>query len=107
MQETWVQFLAQEDPLEEMATTPVFLPGKSHGQRIPGGLRGVTGSDTTEHTCTNADQAGASEPASTLGPAQGTSGPHSSSLSDAISETACQANLSGPLCPVACWALQS
>ena len=45
MQETWVQFLAQEDPLEEMATTPVFLPGKSHGQRIPGGLRGVTGSD--------------------------------------------------------------
>ena len=27
--------LGQEDPLEkEMATTPVFLPGKSHGQRI-------------------------------------------------------------------------
>ena len=25
---------AREDPLEkEMATTPVFLPGKSHGQR--------------------------------------------------------------------------
>ena len=34
MQETWVQSLGQEDPLEkEMATTPVFLPGKSHGQR--------------------------------------------------------------------------
>ena len=34
MQETWVQSLSWEDPLEkEMATTPVFLPGKSHGQR--------------------------------------------------------------------------
>ena len=35
MQETWVQFLGWEDPLEkEMATPPpVFLPGESHGQR--------------------------------------------------------------------------
>ena len=34
MQETWVQSLGQEDPLEEeMVTYPVFLPGKSHGQR--------------------------------------------------------------------------
>ena len=34
MQETWVQFLGQEDPLEkEMAPTPGFLPGESHGQR--------------------------------------------------------------------------
>ena len=34
MQETQVQSLSQEDPLEkEMATTPLFLPGKSHGQR--------------------------------------------------------------------------
>ena len=36
LQETWVRSLDQEDPLEEgMATqnTPVFLPGKSHGQR--------------------------------------------------------------------------
>ena len=34
MQETWVQSLGREDPLEkEMATcTTVFLPGKSHGQ---------------------------------------------------------------------------
>ena len=33
--ETRVRSLAQEDPLEqEMATTPVFLPGESHGQRI-------------------------------------------------------------------------
>ena len=34
MQETRVQSLGREDPLEkEMATTLVFLPGKSHGQR--------------------------------------------------------------------------
>jgi len=37
MQKTWekpVRSLGQEDPLEEgMATTPVFLPGESHGQR--------------------------------------------------------------------------
>ena len=34
MQETRVRPLSGEDPLEEeMATTPVFLPGESHGQR--------------------------------------------------------------------------
>ena len=34
MQEMHVPSLGQEDPLEkEMATTPVFLPRKSHGQR--------------------------------------------------------------------------
>ena len=34
MQEIQVQSLGQEDPLEEgMVTTPVFLPGESHGQR--------------------------------------------------------------------------
>ena len=39
MQETRVQFLGQEDPLEEgMATTPVFLPGEFHGEE-PGGLQ--------------------------------------------------------------------
>ena len=27
-----VQFLGQEDPLEEEMVTPVLLPGKSHGQ---------------------------------------------------------------------------
>ena len=33
-QETGVRFLGQEDPLEKgMEPTPVFLPGKSHGQR--------------------------------------------------------------------------
>ena len=34
VQETWVQSLDWEDPLEEgMATTPVFLPGELLGQR--------------------------------------------------------------------------
>ena len=34
MQETWVQSLDQEDPLEkDWQPTPVFLPGESHGQR--------------------------------------------------------------------------
>ena len=34
MQETWVRSLGLENPLENgMATTPVFLPGESHGQR--------------------------------------------------------------------------
>ena len=34
MQKTQVTSLGQEDPMEkEMATTPVFWPGKSHGQK--------------------------------------------------------------------------
>ena len=34
MQDTWVQSLGRKDPLEEeMAATPVLLPGKSLGQR--------------------------------------------------------------------------
>ena len=34
MQETRVQYLVQEDLLEEAwQPTPVFLPGESHGQR--------------------------------------------------------------------------
>ena len=38
MQETCIQSLGQEDPLEKgMATTPVFLPGESHGQGRLGG----------------------------------------------------------------------
>ena len=33
-QETWVQSLGLEDPLEEgMQPTPVLLPGESHRQR--------------------------------------------------------------------------
>ena len=34
VQETWVQSLGQEDPVEkEWLPSPVFLPRKSHGQR--------------------------------------------------------------------------
>ena len=53
MQETWVQSLSQEDPLEkEMAwqPTPVFMPGKSHGPRSLVGYNpwGGEESDTPE-----------------------------------------------------------
>ena len=30
--ETWIRSLGWEDPLEGMTSTPVFLPGESHGQ---------------------------------------------------------------------------
>ena len=49
--ETWVQSLGLEDPLEkEMAPTPVFLPGESHGRRSLVGYSpwGRKESDTTE-----------------------------------------------------------
>ena len=51
MQETQVQSLDQEDPLEEeMATHSVFLPGKFHGQKNFMGYspRGCKELDTTE-----------------------------------------------------------
>ena len=32
MQDTWVQSLGQEDPLEEGTVIHSFLPGESHGQ---------------------------------------------------------------------------
>ena len=51
MQETWVRSLGLEDALEKgMATTPVFLPGESHGQRSLVGYSpwGHKESDTTE-----------------------------------------------------------
>ena len=54
----WVQFLCQEDPLEEeMATTPVFLPENFHGQRILLGCRpqGRKESDVTEQLSTLTD----------------------------------------------------
>ena len=45
MQETQVQSLGWEDPLEKgMATTPVFLPGETHGYS----RRGHKELDTTE-----------------------------------------------------------
>ena len=56
MQEIWVQSLGQEDPLEKWQPTPVFLPGKSHGQRSLVGYSpwGCKESDTTEQlTVTN------------------------------------------------------
>ena len=52
-QETWVQSLGWEEPLEKpMAPTPVFLAGKSHGQRRWMGYspRDCKESDITEHT---------------------------------------------------------
>ena len=33
MKETWVWSLGQEDPLEKVMATPVFLPGELHGER--------------------------------------------------------------------------
>ena len=54
----WIQSLGQEDPLEEeMQPTPVFVPGKSHGQRSLVGYssKGCKQSDMTEllsiHIC--------------------------------------------------------
>ena len=51
----WVQSLGQEDPLEAEKLTPVFLPGKSHGERKLTGYspNGQKESDTTEHGPTN------------------------------------------------------
>ena len=49
MQEIWVWSLGWKDPLEkEMQPTPVFLPGKSHGQRSPLYPWGHKELDTTE-----------------------------------------------------------
>ena len=51
MRETRVRALGWEDPLEkEMATTPVLLPGQSHGLRSVAGYSpwGLKESDTTE-----------------------------------------------------------
>ena len=51
MQETQVQSLGWEDPLEKgMATAPVFLSGESHGQRRLAGYspQSHRESDTTE-----------------------------------------------------------
>ena len=52
----WVRSLGQEDPPEEgMATTPVLLPGESHGQRslagnCPLGQKELDTTEATEHT---------------------------------------------------------
>ena len=51
VQETWVQSLGWEDPLEEeMVTHSRFLPGESHGQRSLASYSpwGCKDSDTTK-----------------------------------------------------------
>ena len=51
VRETWASFLGGEDPLEEeVALSPVFLPGKSPGQRSLAGCspQGCKERDTTE-----------------------------------------------------------
>ena len=51
MQKTWVPSLVWEGSLEkEKATTPVFLPGESHGHRLLAGYSswGRKELDTTE-----------------------------------------------------------
>ena len=59
MQEMWVQTLGWDDPLErKWQPSPVFLPGKFHGQGSlagynPWGHKGVTHDLVTEHACTN------------------------------------------------------
>ena len=46
VQETWVQSLGREDPLEKKRLpTPVFWPGKSHGLCSPWSRKEL---DTTE-----------------------------------------------------------
>ena len=52
-QEMWVRSAGQEDPCRgKWQPTPVFLPGKPHGQRRLVGYSswGCKGLDTTEHT---------------------------------------------------------
>ena len=52
MQETQVQSLDREEPLEkEMVPSPILLPGKSHGQRslVNYSPQGHKESDTTNH----------------------------------------------------------
>ena len=61
MQAIWVWSLHWEDPLEEeMATTPGFLPGESHGQRSLVGYSpwGCKELDTTEWLSTHTQGSG-------------------------------------------------
>ena len=52
LQETWVQSLGQEDPLEEeMQPAPVCWPGKSPGQRRLATVRGVAEKFTAQTGC--------------------------------------------------------
>ena len=59
MQETQSQFLGWEDPVEEKwQPTPVFLPGKSHGQRSLAGYspQGCKELDLTERLSMHAQK---------------------------------------------------
>ena len=61
MQETQVQSLGQEDPLEEAwQPTPVFFPGESHGQRSLAGYspRGHKESDRLKQLSTPVSYSG-------------------------------------------------
>ena len=54
MRETQVQALGQEDPLEKgTATTLVFLPGESHGQKSLAGYSPWDCSNMTERLTHN------------------------------------------------------
>ena len=58
MQETQVRFLSWEDSPGEESATPVFLPGKSHGQRSlvgysPWGHKNQTGLSNKTTTTTS------------------------------------------------------
>ena len=50
VQETQVQSLGQEEPLEKGMATPVFMPGKFHGHRslVSYSPQGCKGLDLTE-----------------------------------------------------------
>ena len=61
MQETWVRYLGQENPLEKgIASHSSTLAGKSYGQRSLAGYspRGWKESDTTERLSTHACKQG-------------------------------------------------
>ena len=70
MQETWVQSLGWEDHLRrKRQPTPVFLPGKPHGQRSLAGCSswGHKELDTTEHAHTHACETGRENAGDTVG----------------------------------------
>ena len=50
---SWVRSLGQENPLEWVQSTPVFSPGKSHGQRSLAGCGSRRESDATEGRSTH------------------------------------------------------
>ena len=54
MQETWVQFLGQEDPPEkEMVTHSSILPWRIPGTEEPGGLQSMCHKESDMTKCLN------------------------------------------------------